>query len=426
MSLKIKCRRLLALFILMLSISNLLASEKNDTIDDKSFIRRFSIHTNALNWFLTVPNIGVEYDFLNSSENRFSVLLQGMYNWNTSHTVKPRYVLNVSNVSLEFRKYWRTGGTARGAFSKYETRDTTISRMRWFFKKFRRNVLSGRTLSNPRTWRAYYIGLYAGYDQYSLACFGKGIQGKGINLGISGGWSIPLYILKNGHSLDLDLGLTVGAKATRYDRYHYIDETGCYEYTGTEAFHVTPYPVIHQIRIGLAYRFRSISRKVQGGPERYDKWDNLQTALREKRRVEQDSLLQIRRHKQMQRDSVKQEKKKNKELKKQEQEAKKKAKEEDAKSKVVSGNMDEKNRNDSLPETSAKETENTDKSEFSKKEEAEKNSKKSRRKRKKDSKKKKDDKAKEASDNLEQKKIKDEKSKGFDDSSIVDETKKKQ
>lgn len=327
MSLKVKYRRLLTLFILMLSISNLLAAEKKDTVDDNSFIKRVSIHTNALNWFLTVPNIGIEYDFLNTPENRFSVLLQGMYNWNTSHTMNPRYVLNVSNISLEFRKYWRTGGTARGAFSKYETRDTTISRVRWFFKKFRRNVLSGRTLTNPRSWRAYYVGLYAGYDQYSLAWNGKGIQGNGINIGISGGWSVPLFLLKNGHSIDLDLGLTIGAKATQYDRYRYIDDTGCYAYTETRDFHVTPYPVIHQIKIGLAYRFRSIAKKVQGGPERYDKWDNLQTALREKRRAEQDSLLQVRMKKQMQRDSVKQEKEKLKEQKKKEKEEQKKIKE---------------------------------------------------------------------------------------------------
>lgn len=404
MSFKNDCRRLIALLIWVLWIPNLLANTQSDTIrEDNSFIRRFSIHTNTVNWFLTVPNLGVEFDFLNSPENRFSVLLQGGYNWNSSHSFNPRYVLNVSNVSVELRKYWRTGGTVRGAFSKYETRDTTISRVRWFFKKFRRNVLSGRTLTNPRDWRAYYVALYGGYDQYSLACFGKGVQGKGINLGVSGGWNVPLFILKNGRSLDLDLGVTVGAKITRFDRYRYISETGCYEYAGSKGLHVTPYPVIHELRVGLAYRFRSIARKVQGEAERYDKWDNLQTALREKRRAEQDSLFQVRQKEQFQKDSVQQAKKKLKELKKKEKEDAKKAKEEAKKAK--SGDKDVKN--DSGSDALTKETENTVKSETPKKEKTEKDSKKSRKKKKKDSKKK-DDKAKDASDSPEQKEVKDE------------------
>lgn len=405
MSFKNDCRRLIALLIWVLWIPNILANTQSDTIrEDNSFIRRFSIHTNTVNWFLTVPNLGVEFDFLNSPENRFSVLLQGGYNWNSSHSFNPRYVLNVANVSVELRKYWRTGGTVRGAFAKYETRDTTISRVRWFFKKFRRNVLSGRTLTNPRDWRAYYVALYGGYDQYSLACFGKGVQGKGINLGVSGGWSVPLFILKNGRSLDLDLGVTVGAKITRFDRYHYIDETGCYEYTGSKGLHVTPYPVIHELRVGLAYRFRSIARKVQGEAERYDKWDNMQTALREKRRAEQDSLFQVRQKEEFQKDSVQQAKKKLKELKKKEKEEAKKAKED---KKADSGNKDKAGKTDSGSEALAKETETQEKSETPKKEKTEKDSKKSRKKKKKDSKKK-DDKAKDASDSPEQKPLVDE------------------
>lgn len=413
MSFKNDCRRLIALLIWVLWIPNLLANTQSDTIrEDNSFIRRFSIHTNTVNWFLTVPNLGVEFDFLNSPENRFSILLQGGYNWNSSHSFNPRYVLNVANVSVELRKYWRTGGTVggRNPFPKYEVRDTTVSRIRWFFQKFRHNVLSGRTLRNPRIWRAYYVGLYGGYDQYSLACFGKGVQGKGINLGVSGGWSVPLFILKNGRSLDLDLGVTVGAKITRFDRYHYIDETGCYEYTGSKGLHVTPYPVIHELRVGLAYRFRSIARKVQGEADRYYIWDTQQSALREKRRAKQDSLFQVRQKEEFRKDSVQQAKKKLKELKKKEKEEAKKAKEaQKAKEskKADSGKKDKAGKTDSGSEALAKETESQGKSETPKKEKTEKDSKKSRKKKKKDSKKK-DDKAKDASDSSEQRPLVDE------------------
>lgn len=340
MSLNKDYRRLFALFMLVLLYSNLFAITKADSIHDNSFIRRVSIHTNALDWFMTIPNLGIEYDLLNSEENRFSVLLQGKYNWNTSHSFKPRYVLNVANVSVEFRKYWRTGHDETMTINKWVTRDTTVSRVRWFFKKFRHNVLSGRTLARPRDWRAYYVGLYAGYDQYSLACFGKGIQGKGINLGISAGWSVPLYILRNGQSLDLDLGITLGAKATQYDRYHYINETGCYEYTGCKDFHITPYPVIHQIKIGLAYRFRSIANKVQGQDARYYKWYLKQDELRAQRRLIQDSLYQIRMKEQLKRDSVKNEKAKAKELKKKEREEQKKRKEAKEKEEKLKNNKE--------------------------------------------------------------------------------------
>ena len=70
MSLNKDCRRLFALFMLVLLYSNLFAITKADSIHDNSFIRRVSIHTNALDWFMTIPNLGIEYDLLNSEENR--------------------------------------------------------------------------------------------------------------------------------------------------------------------------------------------------------------------------------------------------------------------------------------------------------------------------------------------------------------------
>lgn len=376
MSLNKDCRRLLALFILVLSFSNLFAAIQTDTVRDNSFINRVSIHTNALDWFLTVPNLGIEYDFMNSEENRFSVLLQGKYNWNTSHSFKPRYVLNLASVSMEFRKYWRTGYNPTHEIKKWVTRDTTISRVRWFFKKFRHNVLSGRTISNPRNWRAYYTGLYAGYDQYSLACFGRGVQGRGVNLGISAGWSTPLYILKNGQSLDLDLGITLGAKLTRYDRYHYINETGCYEYTGNKNLHVTPYPVIHQIKIGIAYRFRSIANKVKGQELSYYYWKAKEDDLRNQRRLKQDSLYLVRMKEQLKRDSVKNEKVKAKELKQKEREEQKKLKASKKQEEKVKESENTDQTSDKKKETKA----DKQKSESKSKSESKKKSRKERRK----------------------------------------------
>lgn len=309
------------------------STAKPDSVRDRAFIKRISIHTNAVEWVLTLPNVGIEFDLQNSEDNRYSILLQGNYNWNTKHQVKPRYVFNAIQASVEFRKYWRTGYVTK-PFSRYNrsNRDTTISRFRWMFKRFRRNVLSGRTFDNPRTWRAYYVGAHAGYDQYSVACFGKGVQGKSVNIGITGGWSVPIFLLPHGQSLDLDLGLTLGIKVTQFDRYRYIGETGCYEYYEHKPMHVTPFPVIHQARVGFVYRFRSISKKVQHGAERYNEWDNKQQDLIFKRRSRQDSISMDRQKKKMEKLAAKNEAEKarqaEKEKAKMEKEAEKKKNEE--------------------------------------------------------------------------------------------------
>lgn len=304
-----------------------------DSLREQSFKKRLSIHTNTLDWLFVIPNIGLEFDFANSAQNYRSILIQGRYNWNTSHLFRPRNVFDVAGVSVEYRKYWRTGSTLAQNFPKYKERDTTISRARWFFKKMRRNVWSGRTVTNPRIRRAYYIGLYAGYDQYSLAVKGKGIEGKSVDIGVSGGWSIPLIMFTKGQSLDLDLGLTVGAQFTTWDRYRYLPEENRYENYEHRAMHVTPFPMIHQIKVGLAYRFRSIGRKVQGGDKRYQKWDQVQDEKRALRIKEQDSLYHAKLEQSMTQKQAKEAQKleteKAKELRKQAKELRKRTKAEE-------------------------------------------------------------------------------------------------
>ena len=81
---------------------------------------------------------------------------------------------------------------------------------------------------NPRVWRAYYVGVYAGYEKYTISLGRKGKQGDSYNFGFTGGWSVPLYPFKDGRSVDLDLGLAVGAKMTAYDKFGYDEEYGCY------------------------------------------------------------------------------------------------------------------------------------------------------------------------------------------------------
>lgn len=273
-----------------------ISEAKGDTL---SFFKRFSFHTNASDWLLLTPNVGVELNFTGTPRSHYSLLLTGKWNWNTDHTIAPRYIYNVAGASVEARKYWRTGGLWEGhrfrRFSRYTStnerrksgtvaRDTTVSLPRWGFAMFRRNVVSGRTFETPRTYRAYYAGIYAGYEKFTYAWGRKGIQGDSYNFGFSGGWSTPLYFLRNGHSIDLDLGLSVGAKMMAYDEFRYEEETGCHVYEETKARHFLPYPVVQDIHVGLVFRFKSIKYKVQGGAERYAIWEDSVYLPRRKRR----------------------------------------------------------------------------------------------------------------------------------------------
>lgn len=301
--------------------------------EDK-LIKRFSIHTNIVDWATLVPNIGIEFDISDSVTNNYSVSVFGKYNGNNSHG---KLVYNVNGIRVEGRKYWRTGkfGTPKGSANKYYhqfediytdtasiyfnadtlagysyyadeighkakdlgarmeslrakglskeeidslkldfAEDSLVSdksRFRtWLYNtyhKVRRNYTSGRTLDNPRNWRAYYFGVWAGVDNWCLSLTGKGTQGNGIGLGVSGGYSIPLFPQKfpREGSLDLDLGITVGWRAVRYDAFTYDQTTQHYlldEARSHPGWKVVPYPVIHEVRVGLVWRFRGIKRKV--------------------------------------------------------------------------------------------------------------------------------------------------------------------
>lgn len=308
-----------AMFFVIFPLTTIAQTTQNTTEQQDSislpFMKRFSIRTNVVDWIVATPNLGLELDLSGSPKTRFSVLVNGKWNWNTSHSVAPRIIYNVAAGSVEARKYWRTGGTLSGTkpfktFTK-DNRDSTVSLPRWGFQRFRRNVLSGRTFKDPRIWRAYYAGVYAGYEKYTISLGREGKQGDSYNFGFTGGWSIPLYPFKDGRTVDLDLGLAIGAKMTEYDMFRYEEETACYVYQGTKGRHFVPYPVIQDVHVSFIFRFQSISKKVQGGAERYEKWENevydVKRTKREKIRQRnwdiRDSMYQVRRV-QLKRDSL--------------------------------------------------------------------------------------------------------------------------
>lgn len=291
--------------------------------EDK-FIKRISIHTNVVDWATLVPNIGIEFDLSDSPRNNYSVSVFGKYNGNSKHG---SLVYNVASVRVEGRKYWRTGkiGSEKtgknklyvmpqfSADSLYSIKyhldsvgeqarlygikfsehywDSTITNKdsldllidslgsstsvlrNWIYNtynKVSREYTSGRSLDNPRNWRAYYFGLWAGYDNWNVSLTGNGKRGNGLGLGILGGYTLPLLPQKypKEGSLDLDLGIALGVKAVNYDAYTYnptLAESDRYvpnPEKSTKSWKVVPFPVIQDIHVSLIWRFRGINNKV--------------------------------------------------------------------------------------------------------------------------------------------------------------------
>lgn len=318
---------------------------------------QMSFHFNLLDWALTMPGIGIEWDLDKNAKNNKSILLFGKGNIHTKHTVTPRIAFSMASVRAEFRKYWRTGGIGMKnrnyefkrmhyADGKLMKRDSVYynpetfandtieieyyatakdsakharfngdpSRSKFYnmYLAFRRNVTSTRTIKNPRNWRAYYVGGYAGWDKFDMLLGKKGYRGQGINLGISAGFTIPLLSREHPKEggLDLDLGGLLGIKVSKYDVFHaethYNTTTGAItrDYVLNPAdcktkWSIVPFPVVHELRVSLVYRMRSIRHKVSLAlvddyNEQIEKFNEQLVETRDRMQREKDSLAALR------------------------------------------------------------------------------------------------------------------------------------
>lgn len=274
----------------------------------ENFWTRVSFQTNMIDWMLTLPNVGIEYDLKKEHNNKRSLFLNVKYNGTTPENHSPKFVFNYMQVRGEYRKYWRTGNIGK-QYPPHDYRKIMLTKpdslyrdavriswpsgdtiyekesyvspeqqriadayngdpyRGWFYNHWHkaRRRISTRTITNPRNWRAYYLGAYALVDKYSICFDKKGNQGTGIGLGATAGWSIPLLpnrFPKEG-GLDLDLGVNVGVKMLRSEEYRYNEEFRCfYQTKPATRFRVFPGPVVDEVRIALVYRFRSIAYKV--------------------------------------------------------------------------------------------------------------------------------------------------------------------
>ena len=212
--------------------------ETRARIDTLKWNERISLHTNAVDWALLIPNIGVEYDIRSTNWNRWAVGMSAKTKWRTNSRFKQRLFYNVSEVRFEFRNYWRT----RQIDGREVTKHTSfIDRL----FSCRRTVVK-----HPHT--TYYRGVYASAGDYSFLVDRKGRQGKFVSGGVIYGAMYPMYVFKSGNSLDLDLGISVGLVATNMEKFRLVDD--CYERTQPGKWKVVPFPMPTEARVGLVYR----------------------------------------------------------------------------------------------------------------------------------------------------------------------------
>lgn len=223
------------------------SESRNDTL---KFKERLSFRTNAVDWFLLCPNIGVEFDLRAGDFNKWTIGADVVYNWNTWESDISPYVYDIAQVTLEGRKYYRT---KRGEAK----RDTTLAGVTSWLK-----YLTRLERKKARTWRAYYWGFYGSATKYSFKLGDVGYQGPAYSLGISFGYGMPLYVMGKG-TLDLEIGGRAGMILTKTDAYSVDFESDCYPRVPekSEGFHLVPYPLITDLHVSLVYRFKSIRNK---------------------------------------------------------------------------------------------------------------------------------------------------------------------
>lgn len=216
--------------------------ESKTGVDTLTFAERISLRTNAVDWTLLTPNLGVEFDVKSTNWNRWAVGLTLKTKWNTPATFKNRVFYNITEVRADFRNYWRT----RQINNKVPAHTGFIDRL---FSCRRRVV------KHPKT--TYYRGAYMSFSDFSIKFGREGHQGKALSAGITYGIIKPLYAFRTGNTLDLDLGFDAGFVAVNSEKFTYNRADNCYTRTKQGSWKVVPFPMPTVARVGFVYRFGS-------------------------------------------------------------------------------------------------------------------------------------------------------------------------
>lgn len=216
--------------------------ESKTGVDTLTFAERISLRTNAVDYTLLTPNLGVEFDVKSTNWNRWAVGLTLKTKWNTPATFKNRVFYNITEVRADFRNYWRT----RQINNKVPAHTGFIDRL---FSCRRRVV------KHPKT--TYYRGAYMSFSDFSIKFGREGHQGKALSAGITYGIIKPLYAFRTGNTLDLDLGFDAGFVAVNSEKFTYNRADNCYTRTKQGSWKVVPFPMPTAARVGFVYRFGS-------------------------------------------------------------------------------------------------------------------------------------------------------------------------
>ena len=216
--------------------------ESKTGVDTLTFAERISLRTNAVDWTLLTPNLGVEFDVKSTNWNRWAVGLTLKTKWNTPATFKNRIFYNITEVRADFRNYWRT----RQINNKVPAHTGFIDRL---FSCRRRVV------KHPKT--TYYRGAYMSFSDFSIKFGREGHQGKALSAGITYGIIKPLYAFRTGNTLDLDLGFDAGFVAVNSEKFVFNRADNCYTRTTQGSWKFVPFPMPTAARVGFVYRFGS-------------------------------------------------------------------------------------------------------------------------------------------------------------------------
>lgn len=215
--------------------------ESKTGVDTLTLAERISLRTNAVDWTLLTPNVGIEFDVTSTNWNRWAVGLSFKTKWNTSATFKNRIFYNITEVRADFRNYWRTrqiDGDGVKAHTGFIDRLFSCRR---------------RVVKHPKT--TYYRGAYVSFSDFSVKLGREGRQGKAVSAGVTYGIIKPLYTFKTGNSLDLDFGFDAGFIATNAEKFTLDRAENCYVRTKAGTWKFVPFPMPTSARVGFVYRF---------------------------------------------------------------------------------------------------------------------------------------------------------------------------
>ena len=223
--------------------------EKREAV---SVMDRMAFKTNAFEWLVTIPNVGFEFDLMDSEFNDMTLGLTAKYNWNTAHRYAPPMVFNLLDFRPEFRYWYRTKKPTRASANE-----------KWSLEKFLKEK------KHPKPWRAHYVGAYTNFASYTTKLGQRGYQGNAVGFGVSAGYSLPMYEYKDGF-IDVELGASVGLQVTTTDVFVHSPDGYYYANVISESkgLHLTPFPVVSELRVAFVWRTKSIKDKVKDDTEK--------------------------------------------------------------------------------------------------------------------------------------------------------------